>query len=321
MRRSMARDFAALPGVAVVMTLDHRLPDEPGPWTIVRVGPGEGEEESVFLRLAAAADHTLAIAPETGRCLETRAHWIRDAGGRSLGSEPAAIALAADKAALAQVFVVRDIRTPPTRVYSRLVGPPRDFRYPAVLKPNDGAGCLSTFVVDSADNLSTFDRYPHPSGLLQPLMPGVPMSASFLVSASGRGRLLAVGEQRMRLVDRAFQYEGGRITGDVDRCDSHVRRALEVIPGLRGFVGVDFLWDETSGRAIVLEVNPRPTTSVHAIASLLGSGKLAAEWLRTIDDSADLSRLPALIRPTLPFEFSVSDDAEPDEGGPFDVGF
>src|SRR3954464_11565256 len=41
MRRAIARDFASLPEVRVVVTLDDRQPDDPGPWTVVRVGPGE----------------------------------------------------------------------------------------------------------------------------------------------------------------------------------------------------------------------------------------------------------------------------------------
>ena len=44
------------------MTLDERLSDEPGPWTVVRVRAGE-EPESLA-RLAAEADYTLVVAPE-----------------------------------------------------------------------------------------------------------------------------------------------------------------------------------------------------------------------------------------------------------------
>jgi hypothetical protein len=54
MRRAIARDFAAVPGVRVVVTLDDRFPHEPGPWEVVRVGPGA--EEAEFARLAARAD-------------------------------------------------------------------------------------------------------------------------------------------------------------------------------------------------------------------------------------------------------------------------
>src|SRR5262249_55464396 len=67
MGRALAADFAAVPGVRVVLTVDARLPDEPGPWAIRRVGPGE--ERGILTRLAAEADHTALIAPETGGIL------------------------------------------------------------------------------------------------------------------------------------------------------------------------------------------------------------------------------------------------------------
>src|SRR3954452_10376991 len=51
MRRAIAGDFAALPGVRVVVTLDDRFPEEPGPWSVVRIGAGR--EGATFPRLVA----------------------------------------------------------------------------------------------------------------------------------------------------------------------------------------------------------------------------------------------------------------------------
>src|SRR3954452_3588271 len=57
MRRAIARDFAALPGVRVVVTLDERFPEEPGPWSVVRIGAGAGREDATFPRLVTDADY------------------------------------------------------------------------------------------------------------------------------------------------------------------------------------------------------------------------------------------------------------------------
>ena len=46
-----------------------------------------------------------------------------------------------------------------------------------------------------------------------------------------------------------------------------------------GRVWVDFVLEETSGRATVLEINPRPTTSHVALAWHLTPGVLARAWL------------------------------------------
>ena len=148
MRRSIAADFASLPHVRVVVTLDEGQPDEPGPWTVVRVGPGE--EPDRFASLAARADFTALIAPESGGVLAERARAIERAGGRSLGSSPAAIELTGNKLRLGAHLVERGIATPPCRRVVPSLGLPDDFPYPAVLKPIDGAGSLETYLVPDA---------------------------------------------------------------------------------------------------------------------------------------------------------------------------
>jgi predicted ATP-grasp superfamily ATP-dependent carboligase len=282
MRRTLALDLASVEGVSVVMSLDARLPPEPGPWTIIRVEPGQ--EESRFLREAGAADRTLVIAPETEGCLEWRSHWIRDAGGSSLGSTPEAIALTADKLELARHFVRRNIRTPPTRRFSRLEGLPRDFRYPAVLKPIDGAGSLATILIDSADDQDAIADFPHPAGVLQPYLPDQPMSAGFLIGEEGTARLIALAEQRIVAQEGKLRYEGGRILADQQALDGHVLRSVQSVKGLRGFVGVDYLWDDERKQATVIEINPRPTTSICSMIQELGPGVLATAWLRVLDE-------------------------------------
>ena len=61
-------------------------------------------------------------------------------------------------------------------------------------------------------------------------------------------------------------------------------RVVESIPGLRGFVGVDFLWDEARRQATVLEINPRPTTSCVGLTRLLPPGQLADAWLVAFEE-------------------------------------
>jgi predicted ATP-grasp superfamily ATP-dependent carboligase len=110
MRRALAGDFAAIEGASVVMTLDPRFPDEPGPWEVVRIGPGE--EPSGFARLAAGCDYTLCVAPETGGILEGRARMIEAAGGRSLGCSADAVSLCGDKRRFGEHLRARGIPSP-----------------------------------------------------------------------------------------------------------------------------------------------------------------------------------------------------------------
>src|SRR3954467_7002884 len=112
MRRAIARDFAAVPGVRVVVTLDDRFPEdeEAGPWAFVRIGPGE--EDATFARLASEAHYTAPTAPETDGILAARARTIERVGGRSLGSSPSAIELTGDKLRLARHLAGRGVAPP-----------------------------------------------------------------------------------------------------------------------------------------------------------------------------------------------------------------
>ena len=113
---------------------------------------------------------------------------------------------------------------------------------PAVLKPVDGAGALDTFFVSDADRLPDEARKLR-TALLQPFVPGEPMSASFLLDRDARAWLIGVGRQHIEIKNARFEYHGGTIPQLSGRDVEQPRMAVESIAGLRGFVGVDFIWD------------------------------------------------------------------------------
>ncbi|CAN5911096.1 ATP-grasp domain-containing protein [soil metagenome] len=285
MRRALAEDFASLEGVRVVMCLDDRLPDEPGPWTTLLIGPGQ--EPEVFATWAAAADHTVVVAPETeGRLLE-RARWIDQVGGFSLGSTVQGIEWTGRKDRLGGYWRASGIPTPLTTFVHPESGearPPGEWSlsYPMVLKPIDGAGSVDTFLLVDADSLPKAAKA-LPIALLQPLVVGTPMSASFLVDSEGRPWLVGVGRQRMEVQGGRFQYRGGIVPEGPASCPAEVRRAVEIVPGLRGWVGVDYVLEAATGRAVLLEINPRVTTSYVGLRQLLPAGELARAWLGLLD--------------------------------------
>ena len=53
-------------------------------------------------------------------------------------------------------------------------------------------------------------------------------------------------------------------------------RALRLVPGLRGFVGVDLILDEQAPGVSVVEINPRLTTSYVGLRAALGQNVMAA---------------------------------------------
>ncbi len=113
MRRAIARDFAALPSrdVKVVMTLDARLPGEPGPWDIARIA--ENEHDRKLLVYSRAADFIVLVAPETSGVLARLSRDLERAGARVLGSTAGAVDLTGDKIRLSAHLRSRGIDTPP----------------------------------------------------------------------------------------------------------------------------------------------------------------------------------------------------------------
>jgi predicted ATP-grasp superfamily ATP-dependent carboligase len=278
MRRAIARDFAALSsmGIKVVMTLDARLSAEPGPWRVESIAAGEHCRK--LRELCRTADFTVLVAPETRGTLAALTRDLDTAGARVLGSSAAAVDLAGDKARLAAHLALRAIDTPPVQMFVPGEGLPEPARYPAILKPIDGAGSVDTFYLDGPGDLSE-DARRMPRALLQPFVHGEPMSASLLVSREGCSWLIATGRQRMKLRDGRFEYRGGEIPVFCPGAEDQVRRSVAAIEGLGGFVGVDFIWDKQNCRTTILEINPRPTTSLVGLCRLLPEGLLARAWL------------------------------------------
>jgi predicted ATP-grasp superfamily ATP-dependent carboligase len=330
MRRAVAEDLAAVAGVRVRMTLDARFPDEPGPWEVVSVGAGQ--EEAIVSRHAGEVDATLIIAPEMDGLLYERQAWleregrrIRDRGlGGDLGSTAAAVRLASAKHLLSDHLIRHGVRTAPAISSGDLAGVDPDF--PLVMKPLDGAGSLDTWLVPDRAKLARLlasraredhairpiTEATHPwiaqrrrgEVLIQPYVEGIPMSASFLVDRSGRAQLVGVGRQAVSVRDGRITYEGGTVPYGDPGTAEEARRAIEAVPGLRGWVGADFILDER-GRSVVLELNPRLTTSFVGLRRLLPPGMLAGALLDTVMDPARLARLDLarLVHAAAPIRF------------------
>jgi tyramine---L-glutamate ligase len=311
MRRAIAAEFAALrtAEIKVIMTLDARLPAETGPWHAEPIGPGEHGRK--LGELGRAADFTVLIAPETRGTLARLTRDLEQAGARILGSSAQAVELAGDKARLAAHLESLGIGTPPSRIIVPDEGLPELMEFPAVLKPVDGAGSVDTFYLNGPGDLSE-DARRLPEALVQPFVPGEAMSASLLISREGRAWLVAFGSQRMRLRDGRFEYQGGKIPAPCPGAAVQVLRSVAAIEGLAGFVGVDFMWDQSSQQAKILEVNPRPTTSVVGLCRLLPAGRLAQAWLEVFRppprDDDMLESLGALAHTQKPVVFDTNGD-------------
>jgi predicted ATP-grasp superfamily ATP-dependent carboligase len=120
--------------------------------------------------------------------------------------------------------------------------------------------------------------------ILQPFVAGQPASVAFLVGPGGPLALAPAAQDLSS--DGRFHYRGGWLPLPPhlgERAVRLARPAIEVISGLRGFVGVDLvLGDAPDGSEDwVIEINPRLTTSYLGLRALAETN-LAELMLRIV---------------------------------------
>ncbi len=267
MARAAADDLARLHGIEVTTLCDARLPRDQWPSGDAVSVASSHEERLTFAQLAAAADATLVIAPEIGGALLERTEWALEGGGRLLGPGPETVALASDKHRLAEHLLSASVSAPRGEIIAADAPLPRDFDYPAVLKPLDGAGSLDVRLVPC--------WRPEERGLNRParLEKYWPGQAASVAVVCGPGERLALPacEQRQ---GTGFQYLGARTPLEARlaaRAKQLALAAIETLAAPRGYLGVDLVLGAAAdgSQDVVIEVNPRLTTSYIALRQSL----------------------------------------------------
>jgi predicted ATP-grasp superfamily ATP-dependent carboligase len=232
-------------------------------------------------RAAREHDYAWIIAPE---CDGLLLH-LHDAVGtvRWLGCAKEAIRVASSKSATAACLAAHGIATTPALEPGQ-AGAQEAARW--VVKPDDGAGGLDTFVFDRfADACAEYDaraaaaRNP----VLQAWVDGEPLSLS-LICRDKDVELVSINRQQIGLSggdafgrhSQIVEFDGV-LVDQIDRLSDEGRtlatlaqRVAMAIPGLRGFVGIDVVWHPQRG-PVVIEVNPRLTVAYAGLSAARGS--------------------------------------------------
>jgi predicted ATP-grasp superfamily ATP-dependent carboligase len=262
MLRQLVTDLADVPGIATDIVFD--VDEHPAPASHVHRVASPEEVRALWRRLLAASDLFWPIAPESAGLLSALVEMAQEVGCRPLASDPPTIEIAASKSATAQCLAAYGIPCVPTLPAG---DPTIDWNRGWVVKPDDGIGCEDVTFLPTSDAVQRWrDQNPASNHVIQPFIPGTPLSLS-LLAQNGEAWLLTCNIQDVRC-DRVFSYHGGWTGGAEHRRSvleplaSHVAAAL---PGLWGYVGIDLV-DSVDG-PIVLEVNPRLTTSYVGLRS------------------------------------------------------
>lgn len=280
MLRAVLADFRAWGAVHTTTTLDARLAGaELEADRVVVLEPDRHMD--TLLNLAGECPVALVIAPESQGVLARISRELERLGVRLLGARSDAVAVAADKWPCYQLFRENAIPTPETcRVEGdELLAVAQRMAPPWVIKPRDGVGAEGVSLATDGESLLRArallgaDR----PCLLQRYINGVHASVSLLTTGR-RSVVLSLNEQRMA-VGAPFVYQGGRIPLRhplEERAQDLARRAVDLIPGLRGYVGVDLVL--TPGECYVLEINPRLTTSYVGLRQVIDLNLAEAIW-------------------------------------------
>jgi len=267
MMRAVIADVAALPGHTVVTTLEAGLPAPPD-CDVIRVATS-ADEDKTFQNLLSQVDAVLIIAPETDGILAARCRRVREAGVTCWNCSNDAVELCGDKLRLAQYLTEHGLPTIDTRLVD-LAESPTNLDHSVVLKPRDGAGSNLTFLVrrqsDWDHAVAQFvEQHQRNKCVVQPYVYGRALSVGVNISLDGqRIDCLPIGEQRLS-DDGRFHYRGGVIPASLSTAHAKAIQDLvlsvrNAIPGLTGFIGFDLILT-TDGKPIVVEINPRLTTS------------------------------------------------------------
>jgi predicted ATP-grasp superfamily ATP-dependent carboligase len=140
-----------------------------------------------------------------------------------------------------------------------------------VIKPDDGAGCVETYVVRGGTELTHW-RLEHAgrTWAYEALIAGEPRSLCILCSEGG-ARLICCNRQHIMEEDGKLGFAGVTVNEVDDGDGNYARLAQSVataIPELWGHVGIDFV--ETGNGPVVIEINPRMTTACVGLRAALG---------------------------------------------------
>jgi len=285
MLRTLVSDFKAA-GHSVSTVLDSRLAVLNPPMEAECVVPVSSfqEAEAAIQKISESVDAACMIAPESNKVLQSLVTDMERVGVSSLNCRASAIGSVSDKAILLGRVKEMGLTTPATLMVNALddVVEIRQtisgrFDFPLVFKPLDGVGCGGLSVVRNAHQIAdavakAIQESSSNCFMAQELIHGTAVSVS-LIATGSETLPISLNKQDVSLMtpEATSTYNGGQVPFD-SPLEREAFVAAETVvksfPGLRGYVGVDLVLTEKE--AVVIEVNPRLTTSYVGVRKIIG---------------------------------------------------
>ncbi len=266
---ALINDLTALSGVQVLAARDPSL--DPSTDAAEWIFPtGADDVRTCWRQGMMDTDASWIIAPESGGELERLNREVLDAGRILLGCRPETVATTASKLQTSRLLKKIGVPTIPTFHIDEI---PEAAANGWVVKPDDGVGSDDIRLFADRDGMLdclSEERWEE-SHIVQPFTAGQPASLSVLC-ADGRAWLVSVNTQTLMEENNTLHYRGGNIAGleSYRNTAQPIADAIaQALPGLWGYVGVDLIFTENG--PLVVEVNPRLTTSYIALSAAIGN--------------------------------------------------
>jgi len=291
MRDALLRDAAALPDIDIILLHDARLPPLDLAAQLITVTGNDASDtgfDASFDRALHAADAVLIVAPESVGVLTALTSRVTGAGKTLLGCAADTCRIGTSKSLTASCLAEAGITVLPHFTDAATL-PALSGRW--IVKPDDGAGCDGMRLFDTVHQAAQALR---PGFVAQPWMTGEARSLN-LLCARGEAVLLSINRQHLA-IDGARVSLAALAVGEVPINEAYralARHIAAALPGLLGHVGIDVL--HTADGPVVVELNPRLSTSACALHDTLGCNLLAATL--TVADGGPLWRPAGIARP------------------------
>ncbi|NQS74576.1 MAG: ATP-grasp domain-containing protein [Methanoculleus sp.] len=220
------------------------------------VTPEEPDFEGEIRRLAPGCDVGLVIAPDH---LIFRYTHLLEQFTHNIGCGSMNAAVCANKQRTAAILARHEIAVPPDAGEGR-----------RVVKPVMGCGAQGVRLTDEEPGAGEFAQAYLEGETLSVSLVGSRVTGNVCEYYSGNPPLLlAINRQEIAVDgDGNFRYLGGETPVHPDREEEIVSTAIRAmnVLGCQGYAGIDII---AGDRIYVVDVNPRPTTSLVGIAEVM----------------------------------------------------
>jgi len=260
---AVLEDFRELANTELFTLRDARLNDLELPGVNVQGVQSAADEFKWIQHFASSSDWTLLIAPEFDNHLLHRTSAVESSGARLVSPSSKMVAVAADKHLTAQRLATKQIPVPRSELLNTVLEIPNDFPFPAVCKPQFGAGSIGVCFAATRNDLGSLLTGKNPL-LVEQFCPGIPVSVGVIC---GPKHAVPLAPCRQHLSDDGrFRYLGGELPIPDDlssRATKLAENAVSALPSIVGYLGVDMILgqDPAGSEDYVIEINPRLTTS------------------------------------------------------------